>query len=197
VARFGCFCGAEANVSGYFCVRFADSDHYFTIFGQAGYTANPFDQSWEWRSYQVIREEGFTEARMRHPRTDTVNRRLVENVRLSQRVRLAALDSISHPPLALLLRLLKNPATPTRLIGLAAAKYQGAILRRNIAKLPVQERRKLLAEIVRDPANTQAQRDEALSEWKELRDPLADTLLGIRSDRPKTEPLSDRRDRRL
>jgi hypothetical protein len=126
-----------------------------------------------------------------------VNGRLVENARLSQRDRLVALESIPRPALALLLRLLRNPATPTRLIGLAAEKYQGAILRRNFAKLPVQERRKLLAEIVRDPANTQAQRDEAFSEWEELRDPLADTLLGIRSDRPKTAPLGDHRGKGL
>jgi hypothetical protein len=64
---------------------------------------------------------------MRYPKPDTVNRRLVENARLSQKVRLAALGSISRPPLALLLRLLRNPTTPARLIALAAEKYQKAI----------------------------------------------------------------------
>jgi hypothetical protein len=73
---------------------------------------------------------------MRYPKPDTVNRRLVENTLLSQRVRLAALNSISRPSLALLLRILKNPTTPARLIGIAAEKYQKEILRRT----PVNEK---------------------------------------------------------
>jgi hypothetical protein len=125
---------------------------------------------------------------MRYPRPETVSRRLAENARLSQRVRLAALDSISRPPVALLLRLLKNPATPARLVELAAEKYHGAISRRSFAKLPVQERRKRLEEIIRDPANTQAQRTEASRELREILPPINFNLLGIRPDRPKTEP---------
>jgi len=68
----------------------------------------------------------------RYPKADTVNGRLAENARLAQHVRLAALESISRPPVALLLRLLRNPTTPARLIALAAKKYQTETVRREL-----------------------------------------------------------------
>lgn len=88
---------------------------------------------------------------MRYPKSGTVYRRLVENPRWSQRDRLVALECIQQQPL---LRLLKNPATPARLIALAAQRYESAFLRRGFANLPNTERRKRLREIVSDLART-------------------------------------------
>jgi hypothetical protein len=98
---------------------------------------------------------------------------------------LAALESISRPPLALLLRLLKNSATPPRLLALAAEKYRVAIWRGNLAKLPVEERRKRLREIVSNPASSPDNRNEAQLELRAIpQSPCS--LLGIRDETPGT-----------
>lgn len=69
---------------------------------------------------------------MRFPSPITVSKRIVLNEELTQKVRLAALAAIPHPPLVLLLKLLSNPKTPVRLVGLAAERYPIEILRREM-----------------------------------------------------------------
>lgn len=69
---------------------------------------------------------------VRYPSSDTVYRRVVENAKLTQKVRLAALSAMSRPSLWFLMRLLKNPETPSRLHALAAKRYEKEILRRNL-----------------------------------------------------------------
>lgn len=127
---------------------------------------------------------------MRYPKPESVNRRLVEDTRLSQKVRLAALESISRPPLALLLRLFKNSTTPSRLLALAAEKYRLVIWRRNLAKLPVEERRKRLREIVNDSKSTPDARNEALLELRALPQPHSN-LLGIPAGRVQQSEAVD------
>ncbi len=70
--------------------------------------------------------------RLRFPKSDTVFLRLIENPRASQKVRLDALRSIARPSLSLLCRLLKDPGTPSRLLGLAAERYKTEIFRRGL-----------------------------------------------------------------
>jgi hypothetical protein len=69
---------------------------------------------------------------MRYPSTNTVYRRVIENPRLAQRTRMAALEAIARPSLRLLMRLLKNPATPPRLLALAAKKYEVEMTRKEL-----------------------------------------------------------------
>lgn len=69
---------------------------------------------------------------MRYPKADTVNKRIVENQRLSQKARLRALAALARPSLWLLMRLLDNPATPSRIVTLAAKRYQVEILKRDL-----------------------------------------------------------------
>jgi hypothetical protein len=69
---------------------------------------------------------------MRFPSTDTIKSRLVENKRAAQKVRLVALESMQRPSLSLLARLLADPETPSRLLGLAAERYETEIMRREL-----------------------------------------------------------------
>jgi hypothetical protein len=77
---------------------------------------------------------------MRYPQSQTVLARLVEHPRASQKVRLAALAQLQRPSLALLLRLLGSPTTPSRLLALASEKYSIVIVRREL-KLNAKRRR--------------------------------------------------------
>jgi hypothetical protein len=72
---------------------------------------------------------------MRYPKADTVNKRIAENERLTQKARLLALAAITRPSLWQLVRLLSNPRTPSRLLTLAAKRYETEILRRELRKL--------------------------------------------------------------
>ena len=69
---------------------------------------------------------------MLHPSADTMYRRVVENKRVSQRERVAALEAMGRPSLRMLVRLLRNPATPPRLLALAAKKYKLGMLRKEL-----------------------------------------------------------------
>ena len=69
---------------------------------------------------------------MRYPRNETILARLVEHPRSSQKVKLAALQQLQRPSLAMLLRLLSNPATPSRLLAMASEKYSIVIVRREL-----------------------------------------------------------------
>jgi hypothetical protein len=69
---------------------------------------------------------------MRYPKADTVNKRIVENERLSQKARLRALAALTRPSLWLLTRLLNNPTTPSRIVTLAAKRYEVEILKRDL-----------------------------------------------------------------
>jgi hypothetical protein len=69
---------------------------------------------------------------VRFPKADTVNLRLVENKTLTQRTRLAALQAIGRVPLSVLLRILRDPSSPSRLLGLAAKRYAIENLRREL-----------------------------------------------------------------
>lgn len=71
---------------------------------------------------------------MRFPNPDWVNRQLVENQKATQKARLSALAAINRPSLSQLLRLLKNPKTPSRLMALAAKRYDTEMLRRELRK---------------------------------------------------------------
>jgi hypothetical protein len=71
---------------------------------------------------------------MRYPDPDWVNRKIVENQKVTQRARLQALTAIARPSLYQLLRLLTNPDTPARLMALAAKRYQTEILKRELRK---------------------------------------------------------------
>jgi hypothetical protein len=69
---------------------------------------------------------------MRYPKSDTVNKRIVENESLTQKARLQALTAITRPSLWQLIRLLNNPATPSRLLTLAAKRYTTEIIRKDL-----------------------------------------------------------------
>jgi hypothetical protein len=69
---------------------------------------------------------------VRYPKVDTVNSRIAESPQATQKVRLAALEGIGRPALALLVRLLSNPSTPSRLLALAAERYQIEMLRKEM-----------------------------------------------------------------
>jgi len=66
---------------------------------------------------------------MRFPTTDTVNKRIAENQRASQKTRLRALAAIQRPTRTLLFRLISNPLTPSKLLSKAAELYEIAILK--------------------------------------------------------------------
>jgi hypothetical protein len=72
---------------------------------------------------------------MRYPTADTVNRRIAENKRLTQKARLAALAAIRVLSMSMLVRLLRNPDTPSRLKTLAAQLYEKEILRREVDRV--------------------------------------------------------------
>lgn len=123
---------------------------------------------------------------MRYPKPETVNKRLVENPKLTQRVRVSALEAVTEPSLALLLRLLKDPRTPARLMELAAQKYQAAILSRTLAELPESEKRNRLHQIICDQSKSSSERKEAsrlLKALPDAEDEISNSLLGIRSHR--------------
>jgi hypothetical protein len=69
---------------------------------------------------------------MRYPNPDTVNARIAANVKLSQKVRLAALRALACPSLALLARILNEPKAGSRLIGLARERFEQEMLRREL-----------------------------------------------------------------
>jgi hypothetical protein len=71
---------------------------------------------------------------MRYPPPDWVNRQIVENKKMTQKVRLQALAAIAKPSLCQLLRLLTNSDTPSRLMALAAKRYEIEILKRKLRK---------------------------------------------------------------
>jgi hypothetical protein len=66
---------------------------------------------------------------MRYPPPDWVNRQIVENKKMTQKARLQALAAIAKPSLCQLLRLLTNPNTPSRLMALAAKRYEIEMLK--------------------------------------------------------------------
>jgi hypothetical protein len=59
-----------------------------------------------------------------YTKPDTIYARLAENKRAFLKVRLEALRSISRPSLAMLTRILADPEAPTKLLSLAAKKYE-------------------------------------------------------------------------
>jgi hypothetical protein len=71
---------------------------------------------------------------VRYPQPDTVNKRIAENARLSQKARMKALAAIQRPTRTLLFRLLTNPDTPSCLMTLAAERYSTEILKRELRK---------------------------------------------------------------
>lgn len=71
---------------------------------------------------------------MRYPEADTIHRQIVENERLTQKTRLLALAAITRPSLCQLIRLLTNPDTPSRLMALAAKRYEIELLKRELRK---------------------------------------------------------------
>jgi hypothetical protein len=79
---------------------------------------------------------------LRFPQPSTIYRRIIENPRLTQKVRMQALAALQRPTRTLLFRLLSDPDTPARLLALAAERYEVAILkmelRRNARKRPTQ-----------------------------------------------------------
>jgi hypothetical protein len=60
---------------------------------------------------------------MYKPTPQTIFKRLLANPKLSQRARLTALERLPSVPVSLLLKLLKDPATPQRLLRELAARY--------------------------------------------------------------------------
>jgi hypothetical protein len=70
---------------------------------------------------------------------ETAWQRVVEDRRLSGKVRIAALQQILRPSLSLLRRLLKAGASPPKLRLLACEKYQVEMLVRKAANAGVQE----------------------------------------------------------
>lgn len=69
---------------------------------------------------------------MRFPSADTIKARLAQNPKAAQKVRLAALESMQRPSLSLLARLLADPQTPSRLLGLGAQRYETELARREL-----------------------------------------------------------------
>jgi hypothetical protein len=69
---------------------------------------------------------------LRFPRPSTVYRRIVENQRLTQKVRLQALAAIQRPTRTLLFRLISDPDTPARLLALAAQRYETELVRKEL-----------------------------------------------------------------
>jgi hypothetical protein len=71
---------------------------------------------------------------LRFPQPSTVYRRIIENDRLTQKVRLHALAALQRPTRTLLFRLISNPNTPSRLLAAAAQRYEVAILKTELRK---------------------------------------------------------------
>jgi hypothetical protein len=69
---------------------------------------------------------------MEFPSYQYVLKRLIENERASQKVRLKALAEITRPPLSLLLRVLNDPRSCSRLLALAAKRYKEECVRRDL-----------------------------------------------------------------
>jgi hypothetical protein len=80
---------------------------------------------------------------MRFPTADRVRARLVENPKAAVKVRLASLEAIREPSLSLLARLLSNPATPSRLLALAAQRYETALATRRKKSVRSADKRSL------------------------------------------------------
>lgn len=72
---------------------------------------------------------------MRYPTPDTVNRRIAENKRLTQKARLAALATIRVPSMGMLVRLLRDPETPSRIRTTASRMYEAEILKREVSRV--------------------------------------------------------------
>jgi hypothetical protein len=70
----------------------------------------------------------------RFPSPDTVYDRIIKNERLTQKTRLAALTAITRPSRTLLIALISDPKTPSRLLKLAAERYETEIQRRELLK---------------------------------------------------------------
>lgn len=68
---------------------------------------------------------------MHKPKPETVFKRILANPRVSQKGRLIALERLPSVPVSLLLRLLKDPATPQRLLKELAARYDVEMTLRN------------------------------------------------------------------
>jgi hypothetical protein len=61
---------------------------------------------------------------MRYPKPQSITRRVILNSKVSQRERIAALKGLANPSRRMLLHLLADPQTPSRLLALAAKCYQ-------------------------------------------------------------------------
>lgn len=57
------------------------------------------------------------------PKPETIFKRILANHRVSQKGRLMALERLQSVPVSLLLKLLKDPDTPQRLLKELAARY--------------------------------------------------------------------------
>lgn len=77
---------------------------------------------------------------MRNPSPTYFHVKLLENSHASQSARLAALRALPHPPLAALLRLLRDSATPARLLAATTDAYARERVRRDQAKTSVLEK---------------------------------------------------------
>lgn len=71
---------------------------------------------------------------MRLPKPDSVYKRIVENPKAAIKARIEALNRMTRCPLAMLYRLVSNPATPTKLYTVAAAKYEYEMARKELRK---------------------------------------------------------------
>jgi hypothetical protein len=71
---------------------------------------------------------------MRYPSSDTIKARIVKNPRAAQKVKLAALASMLRPSLVMLKRLLADQKTGSRLLALAAERYETELARRELRR---------------------------------------------------------------
>lgn len=72
---------------------------------------------------------------MNFPTTRTVYRNIIENKRLTQRARLAALTAMRDPSFSMLVRLIRDKETPSRLKILAARRYEDLVLNRDVDRV--------------------------------------------------------------
>jgi hypothetical protein len=66
--------------------------------------------------------------------TDSTYKKLVENQRAAQRVRIAALKAMSRPPLAMMMRLERDPDTPPKVKFAVAQRRAVELLIREAAR---------------------------------------------------------------
>jgi hypothetical protein len=97
----------------------------------AGHLFTVFRMIWPLRAVPAIIpcKSTMKENLLRFPKPSTVYRRIIENDRLTQKVRLQALAALQRPTRTLLFRLISDPRTPARLLALAAERYEVAILK--------------------------------------------------------------------